>query len=184
MSTIAYLDGQALAIKLAKQITGVVAEMNKRLMTLNGMSDESLEFDDIKDPQSEIFENVMTSQAGSRSTDIPYHLKKRITRLVCIQNRCKEELVMLKFVQFLNEQTRNILGFIAVNQPNNRYEHGLHSCLLKRVLVAEKQLQSLQVMWKDIIDFPNMSTATYYLNTKPEEIVSYSLHECDFYDFE
>ena len=51
MSTIAYLDGQALAIKLAKQITRVVAEMNKRLMTLNGMSDESLEFDDIKDPQ-------------------------------------------------------------------------------------------------------------------------------------
>ena len=48
MSTIAYLDGQALAIKLAKQITRVVAEMNKRLMTLNGMSDESLEFDDIK----------------------------------------------------------------------------------------------------------------------------------------
>lgn len=72
----------------------------------------------------------------------------------------KEE--MLKFVQFLNEQTRNILGFIAVNQPNNRYEHGLHSCLLKRVLVAEKQLQSLQVMWKDIIDFPNMSTATLF----------------------
>ena len=92
----------------------------------------------------------------------------------------KEEI--LKFVQFLNEQTRNILGFIAVNQPNNRYEHGLHSCLLKRVLVAEKQLQSLQVMWKDI-DFPNMSTATYYLNTKPEEIVSYSLHECDFFLF-
>ena len=106
----------------------------------------------------------MTSQVGSRSTDVhvPYQLKKRIIRLVCIQNRCKEELVMLKFVQFLNEQTRNILGFIAVNQPNNRYEHGLHSCLLKRVLVAEKQLQSLQVMWKDIIDFPNMSTATLF----------------------
>ena len=184
MSTIAYLDGQALAIKLAKQITRVVAEMNKRLMTLNGMSDESLNLMILR-----ILKNVMTSQAGSRSTDIPYQLKKRIIRLVCIQNRCKEELVMvkeemLKFVQFLNEQTRNILGFIAVNQPNNRYEHGLHSCLLKRVLVAEKQLQSLQVMWKDIIDFPNMSTATYYLNTKPEEMVSYSLHECDFFNFE
>ena len=39
-------------------------------------------------------------------------------------------------------------------------------------------------MWKDVIDFPDMSTATYCLYTKPEEIVSYSLHECDFYDFE
>ena len=122
MSTIAYLDGQALAIKLAKQITGVVAEMNKRLMTLNGMSDESLNLMILR-----ILKNVMTSQAGSRSTDIPYQLKKRIIRLVCIQNRCKEELVMvkeemLKFVQFLNEQTRNIFGFIAVNQPNRDFK--------------------------------------------------------------
>ena len=62
------------------------------------MRDESLEFDDKKDRQSEISEHGMTSQAGRGSTDISYQLKKRIMRLVCIQNRCKELVMVMQFL--------------------------------------------------------------------------------------
>ena len=61
---------------------------------LNTLCDEDVSFDEIKDPQSEVYSNIVQSQ--QQDPIIPSRLKKRLVDLTCMQDRCEEEIKMVK----------------------------------------------------------------------------------------
>ena len=139
-------DGQAIAIKLASQIDTVVNSMKQGLAKLNLlMGDKIIAFDDIKDPGGELY-----SQLNS-CTDIngvPAYIKKKLVHLVSLDDRCKEEQVlvkgqMLQFFRFMSDQISAITSFLEKEINVNR---GFRSLLKQKADHYQKKIQLLTCM--------------------------------------
>lgn len=149
-----FLDGQAIAIKLANQIDKVVNSMKQQLAILNGlMENESVTFDDIKDPCGDIFAQV---QSPTDASNVPSSVKKKLVQLVCFQERCKEEqdLVkqeMLRLTYFIIAQINFISSYLRSDADVNR---GLRSLLLQKAAVHKKRLNSLRSTFGDVVTLP------------------------------
>ena len=73
-------------MKLSNQIGKVVCEMKKHMACLNTLCDD--------DVSSEVYSNIVQSQ--QQDPIIPSRLKKRLVDLTCMQDRCEEEVKMVK----------------------------------------------------------------------------------------
>lgn len=86
-------DGQAIAIKLAKQIDKVVKSIHKTLSEINGYLPNDVPqilYDDAKDPKSSIY-----SEVQEEGDTVPALVRRQIIDLFCLHNRCQEELELL-----------------------------------------------------------------------------------------
>ena len=150
-----FLDGQAIAIKLANQIDKVVNPMKQQLAILNGLMEnaETVTFDDIKDPCGDIFVQV---QSPTDVSNVPSSVKKKLVQLVCFQDRCKEEQDLVKqemrrLTSFIIAQINFISSYLISDADVNR---GLRSLLLQKAAVHKKRLNSLRSMFGDVVTLP------------------------------
>lgn len=168
--SVSFLDGQAIAIKLANQIDKVVNSMNQQLATLNGlMENETVTFDDIKDPCGDIFVQV---QSPTDASNVPSSVKKKLVQLVCFQDRCKEEqdLVkheMFRLTSFIIDQINFITSYLSSDADVNR---GLRSLLLQKAAVHKKRLNSLRSMFGDVVTVPPFDLEETYLHFSEVEV--------------
>lgn len=127
-----YADGQAIAIKLASQIDKVVNSMKQGLAKLNLlMGDKIIAFDDIKDPGGELYSQL---NSCTDTNGVPAYIKKKLVHLVSLEDRCKEEQVlvkgeMLQFFRFMSDQISAITSFLEKEINVNR---GLRSLLKQK----------------------------------------------------
>lgn len=177
MCCISISDGQAIAIKLASQIDKVVNSMKQGLAKLNLlMGDKIIAFDDIKDPGGELY-----SQLNS-CTDIngvPAYIKKKLVHLGSLDDRCKEEQVlvkgqMLQFFRFMSDQISAIASFLEKEINVNR---GLRSLLKQKADHYQKKIQLLTCMWKDFVMFLSLAEPV-------ETYLQFSEVEIETSDFE
>ncbi|XP_028412906.1 uncharacterized protein LOC114535788 [Dendronephthya gigantea] len=181
-----YAEGQAIAIKLSNQIGKVVNEMKRNLASCNDLCKNEYGFDEKKNPQSEIYTNTLQSQ----DSVIPTKIKHRLVELTYLQDRCEEELSMVKeemltLVNFVRHQIIEIDQYILANNASDGdlYQKGLKCLLFQKQTVHTKYLQSLYDNWKDLIDIPVSKTAELpFLSTNPGDFETFWMHDCDCCD--
>ncbi|KAK3716896.1 hypothetical protein QZH41_017010 [Actinostola sp. cb2023] len=133
-----YADGQAIAIKLSKQVNKATVHLQKTLVRLNATTQEDgqddIAFNDVKDPSSDVYANLSLELPRH---DIPYSVRKRIIELDCLKKRCEEEnsmvnVEMKRLVSFYETQITLISSHL--DQLNSRtaspYSSGLINLLL------------------------------------------------------
>ena len=121
MSTFYFSDGQAIAIKLSKQIDKVVKSIHKTLSDVNGYLADDLPqilYEDAKDPRSSIYSAVQ-----EEGDTLPALIRRQMIDLFCLQNRCQEELDLLNeetscLVSFLQNQIKVIDESVDALQPD------------------------------------------------------------------
>lgn len=154
-----YADGQAIAIKLAKQIDKVVKSIHKTLSEINGCLPNDVPqilYDDAKDPKSSIY-----SEVQEEGDTVPALVRRQIIDLFCLHNRCQEELELLKeemnrLVSFLQNEIRLIDESVDAYLPytDNPLNAGVIACLKKKRMIHCNHISSLLLLWGGILDSP------------------------------
>ena len=152
-----FSDGQAIAIKLSNQINRLVIQMKRFLTSLNGMTDDDLKFDDIKNPQGEIYQ---PPNSQSTTSAVPLTIQKKLVNLQYLSDRCKEELSMIasemkRYVDFLQKEIKKIYYISTVG------DSGLKSLLNQKAAIYKKKLFLLQNLWQDSIEIDVINEKTY-----------------------
>ena len=173
-------------MKLSNQIGKVVCEMKKHMACLNTLCDEDVSFDEIKDPQSEVYSNIVQSQ--QQDPIIASRLKKRLVDLTCMQDRCEEEVKMVKnemltFLKFIQSQDWIIDNYLRENSDcADVSKNGLRCHFLQKRVALQKYLQSLKDTWKHIIEIPTgipQTPVLSYFSVREEQAEIFSLYDCD-----
>ena len=87
-------DGQAIAIKLSKQITKVTDNVKKTIACYNAIQSAAiLTFDSVKDPSSDLYPNLQSSPTFLHA--IPNSATRTAVELHCLKERCGEEISLL-----------------------------------------------------------------------------------------
>ena len=131
-------DGQAIAIKLASQIDKVVNSMKQGLVTLNAlMGDEMVSFDDIKDPGGELFSQLNSSNDVG---NVPACVKKKLVHLVSLEERCKEEQVLVKeeMLQYFRFTSNQISAITSYLDKETSVDRGLMALLKQKAVFSLK----------------------------------------------
>lgn len=134
MSTFNFSDGQAIAIKLSKQINKVVKSIHKTLSDVNGYVADDIPkilYENAKHPRSSIYSAVQ-----EEGVTVPALIKRQMIDLFCLQNRCQEELDLLKLemnrpVSFLQNKMRFINESVDALLPDTDtpFNAGFIACL-------------------------------------------------------
>ena len=166
-------DGQAIAIKLRNQIDRVVASINRNLAVLNGLMQTSTSFDDVKNPLSDIYNVVVTSDAVD---DAPNVVKEKAINLLYLKDRCQEELLSLTnemsaLSSFLLQQIQVMESFVLQDVCSEE-QKGLRSIVLTKQTCYESELQSLKKMWSGIVEISRLdwNFETFLLVEKSDRI--------------
>ncbi|XP_022809734.1 uncharacterized protein LOC111346726 [Stylophora pistillata] len=143
-------DGQAIAIKLAKQINKVAKSVLKTLSEVNGYLPNDVPqilYDDAKDPKSSIY-----SEFQEEGDTVPALVRRQIIDHFCLHNRCPEELELLKeemnrLVSFLQNEMRLLDESVDALLPHtdNPLNAGMIHC---------KHIPSLLLLWGGNLDSP------------------------------
>jgi len=158
--------------------------MKKHMACLYTLCDDDVTFDEVKDPQSEIYCNVVQSQ--HQDPLIPFKLKKRLVDLTCMQDRCEEEVKMVKtevvtFVNFVQSQDNIIEQYLRENgESTDVLKNGLRCHLLQKRVTLQKYLQSLSSTWKHVIEIPTFQTPVVsFLSVCEEHSEIFPLYDYD-----
>ena len=151
------LDGQAIAIKLSKQITKVTDSMRKAISCHNAIqSAVSLSLDEAKDPSSELYSNLQFP--SSLTHVVPDCTRRTAIELRCLKERCEEEISLLtsemeRLVAFIHNQMKVLATEInkEVTADTNTLALGLKSLFLSKRAEFVKQLQTLKRLWDDSV---------------------------------
>ena len=168
-------DGQAIAIKLAKQIDKVVTSINQGLVTLNKTTaGETLTFDDVKDPCSEIYS--MCALPCSTSA-VPGSFKSKLVQLLSLKDRCEEEEVMVKkemlrLATIYSGQLEKISSFLG---NTGSIDRGLRSLFLQKMDLNQRHFHLLRKVWGEAITFPDIGTC----EDTPPYITEHVSHDHD-----
>lgn len=154
-----YSDGQAIAIKLAKQIDKVVKSIHKTLAEINGYLPDDVPrilYDDAKDPRNGIYSEVQED-----GDTVPAIVRRQIIDLSCLHNRCQEELDLLKeemnrLVSFLRNEITLIDESVDALLPHTDIplNAGMVNCLKKKRISHCNHISSLLLLWGGIKDSP------------------------------
>lgn len=152
-----HIDGQAIAVKLCKQITQktnaikvAIAKYNTALAfwkdQVEGLP-ATIHFDEMKDPESPIYQHFRG--AAHLQDEVPFALKRNIIELHNFVERCKEEnehldVELMKLMVHYENQKAHMQSFIDahVDEPTV-YIRGLNSLLQKRIRESENKLYAL-----------------------------------------
>ena len=123
---------------------------------------------EIKDPQSPNYSSLLENEPDGNC--VPTTIKKRLVELMHLQDRCEEELSMVKeemktLENFIQYQITEIEKYVVSKGIwENSFDKGLRCRLLRKQLVHKKYLQSLHNTWTDIIDTAvSIATETFFL---------------------
>ena len=159
----------------------MVSNINRSVSILNGLTGTVTSFDDVKNPLGDIYSSVAPTHTEA---EIPTMIRKKAIDLLCLKDRCKEELVMVKdemstFSSFFLKQIDKIQSFSA-REVYCQEQIGLRSLFLTKVLHYLQQLQVLKKMWSSIIllAIPDRDVTTFLL-AKPSDPLTYIDHEND-----
>ena len=145
------------------------------------MGDKIIAFDDIKDPGGELYSQL---NSCTDTNGVPAYIKKKLVHLVSLEDRCKEEQVLVKgemrqFFRFMSDQISAITSFLRKEINVNR---GLRSLLLQKADHYRKKSKLLTCMCKDFVMFPSFAEPEEaYLQCTEVEIETTSDFE-DRYD--
>ena len=168
------LDGQAIATKVSKQITQrtnslkvAVEKYNAALAAwkdrVNGLPEE-LDFDTMKDPESEVFQDFRGNISSVSENQVPFSVRRNVIDLRNFIERCKEELSHLdvetlrlfhyhvaeksRFEELVREYSGNTLAYF-----------GEINCILeKRKHEAENRLYAIGSIFGDRLSVEMIST--------------------------
>jgi len=153
-----YVDGQAIAIKLSKQITKVTENMKRTITCHNVLPGvAALTFDDVKDPSSDLYSNFQTSTPSGHA--VANTTRRKVIELHCLKERCEEEISlikveMLRLLAFLEKQMEVTTMAANAKVADEPLELGLKSLLLLRRAEYTKKLQALKTLWVGLVDIP------------------------------
>lgn len=153
-----YVDGQAIAIKLSKQITKVTENMKRTITCHNVLPGvAALTFDDVKDPSSDLYSNFQTSTPSGHA--VANATRRKVIELHCLKERCEEEISlirveMLRLLAFLEKQMEVTTMAANAKVADEPLELGLKSLLLLRRAEYTKKLQALKTLWVGLVDIP------------------------------
>ena len=156
--------------------------MHRNLAVLNGLADTVTSFDTIKNPLSEIYNNIVA--VSGVEDDTPTFIVKRAVNFMYLKDRCKEELVLIKnemasFSSFFLAQIQAIESFFT-KDVNSEELKGLRSLALTKKKYYQNELQSLKKMCSGIVEIsvPDWKIEKFLL-TEPDESSSYFTPEVD-----
>ena len=150
-----YVDGQAIAIKLSKQITKVTENMKRTITCHNVLPGvAALTFDDVKDPSSDLYYNFQTSTPSGHT--VANTTRRKVIELHCLKERCEEEISLTKveILAFLEKQMELTTMAANAKVADEPLELGLKSLLLLRRAEYTKKLQALKTLWVGLVDIP------------------------------
>ena len=114
-------------------------------------------YDDAKDPRSSIYGPA--AQGGGDT--VPALIRRQIIDQFCLQNRCQEELDLLKeemnrLVSFLQNEIRFIDETVDSLLPDTDtpFNAGLIACLKRKRMFHSNHISSLLSLWGRIFDSP------------------------------
>lgn len=135
-------DGQAIAIKLSKQITKVTDNVKKTIACHNAIQGAAiLTFDSVKDPSSDLYANVQSSSSLVHA--IPNSTRRTAIELHCLKERCGEEISLVtsemhRLVAFLRKQVTVLaMATEEVTEETAKVTLGLNSLFLSNGLNME-----------------------------------------------
>ena len=133
--------------------------MHKTLSDVNGYLDNDLPrilYEDAKDPKSCIYSAVQ-----EEGDTVPALIRRQMIDLFCLQNRCQEELDLLKeemnrLVSFLQNQIRFIDESVDALLPDTDtpFNVGLIACLKRKRMIHCNHISSLLSLWGNILGSP------------------------------
>ena len=150
-------DGQAIAIKLSKQINKVTDNMTKTIACHNAIHGaDRLSFDVAKDPSSSVYANLQSSQLTTHV--VPSATRRTVIELHCLKERCEEEIALLTskmdhLISFFQKEI-NLLNTAIVNRvfgETSKWTIGLNSLLLSKKAEYVKNLHNLKRLWGQLI---------------------------------
>lgn len=152
-------DGQAIAIKLSKQITKVTDNVKKTIACHNAIQGAAiLTFDSVKDPSSDLYANVQSSSSLVHA--IPNSTRRTAIELHCLKERCGEEISLVtsemhRLVAFLRKQVTVLaMATEEVTEETAKVTLGLNSLFLSKRAEYGKRLHSLKSLWGELVPIP------------------------------
>lgn len=152
-------DGQAIAIKLSKQITKVTDNVKKTIACHNAIQGAAiLTFDSVKDPSSDLYANVQSSSSLVHA--IPNSTRRTAIELHCLKERCGEEISLVtsemhRLVAFLRKQVTVLaMATKEVTEETAKVTLGLNSLFLSKRAEYGKRLHSLKSLWGELVPIP------------------------------
>lgn len=154
-----YLDGQAIAVKLSKQITKATESMKKAIASHNAIQGAStLSFDLAKDPSCELYANLQSCPHVEHV--VPNATRRMAIELHCLRERCEEEINLVasemnRLQAFYLKQNRILEAAMSKELATESADLtlGLNSLFLSKRAENVKQLHILQSLWKDTSSF-------------------------------
>ena len=160
LSIFYFSDGQAIAIKLSKQIDKVVKSIHKTLSDVNEYLANDVPrilYEDAKDPRNSIYSAVQ-----EEGDTVPALIRRQIIDLFCLKDRCQEELDLLdkemnRLVSFLQNEIRFIDESVDALLPDTDtpFNAGLIACLKRKQMIHCNHISSLLSLWGSIGNCPN-----------------------------
>ncbi|XP_028416463.1 uncharacterized protein LOC114540544 [Dendronephthya gigantea] len=159
-----YADGQAIVIKLSKQITqrtnAIKTALGKYNASLKSLEDwieelpKEIDFDEAKDPGSQLY-NDFKSPAGQNQDTVPFTVKRSAIDLHNFLQRCKEEQELLKIESerlinyYLNERQELESYGREHSEPQTKLMRGAVACFNKEIVNLDNTLYSLSYLLAD-----------------------------------
>ena len=155
-------DGQAIAIKLSKQIDKIVKSIHKTLSDVNGYLVDDLPrilYEGAKDLRRSIYSAVQ-----EKGNTVPALIRRQMIDLFCLQNRCQE---MNHLVSFLQNEIRFIDESVDALLPDTDtpFNAGLIACLKRKRMIHCNHISSLLSLWGSILDSPKPIDDTELVKT-------------------
>lgn len=158
------IDGQAIAIKLSKQITqktnAIKATITKYNASLKALEDwvqslpEEIQFEQAKDPDSLLYSHLQNQPTND---NIPFTVKRSAIDLHCFLQRCKEEQELLgleieRLFRYHLVKRKELVDYIA------KHAHVQSNFARGAVAIATKQLDEINnTLFKLCSDLPGHS---------------------------
>lgn len=178
-------EGQAVAIRLNRQLKRVGENMTKALNKYNGIDEHTgqlpvfLEFNDIKSLECEIWQRFDSAENFQTESSVPYSVRKEAVEINCTIERCQEENILVKeemnsLMSWLLNQHSVLLNTIENSDSNS--SQGVGSVLCKEALYIEMELDRNNSMFSPYIG-PTLIPITFsqycYDEVKVTELLNY-----------
>lgn len=156
VTAFSFADGQAIAIKLGSQIDRLIVNITRNISLINGMNENvNITFDDVKDPNGEIYRGIVPRDI---ETEVPSRVKNKAVDLLCLRDRCEEELSMVKremssVVSFFVRQIEIIRSFTG-EEASSDEQRGVRSLAIELMTCYQNRIKMVNELWSGLIFFP------------------------------
>lgn len=154
---------------MSKQISRVSDQLKKAMESYSSWG-ECLTFEKAKDPCDKLYSSCSTQVITTSDTAIPQSTKKKMVDLMCLKERCQEEVDLVKkeMIQLLSFHLDQINAIDRYTETlcGAGSDRGLKSVLYAKKLALQSCGSHLQEMWKNLKVSPyNWETVTTWMTS-------------------